>query len=298
VSPTVDAPASAATVPESGAAAPVKPLIQVTPERRSLTFANLAELWDFREVLWAFTVRAVKVKYKQAVVGVGWALIQPVLAALVFALIFGRLAKVPTNSDTPYLLFALAGMTCWTYVNTAIATSAESLVTDQTLLRKVYFPREVIPLGSIGAALIDFAAGLGVLFVVAALYGDWPAVSWVILPVLFVMLVATAAAVGLILGALNVYYRDVRHAVPFLLQMGLFASAVVYPLSLLHHPWSTIYGIVNPVAGAIDGVRRVVTHGAWPDPVITAGGLAFSLALLVAAYAFFERLERGFGDRV
>jgi lipopolysaccharide transport system permease protein len=279
--------------------APVaKPVVEISPERRSLTFANLRELWDFREVLWAFTVRAVKVKYKQAVIGVGWALFQPSLAALVFALIFGHLAKLPTQGDTPYLLFALAGMTCWTYVNTAITTASQSLVTDETLLRKVYFPREVIPLGSIGAALVDFAPALVVLFAVAAGYGEWPALSWVTLPVLLFILIATASAASLALGGLNVYYRDVKHAVPFLLQMGLFASAVVYPLSLLNEPWATIYGIANPVAGTIDGVRRVVTEGAWPDPVLTAGGLAWALVLLVVCYALFERLERDFGDRV
>lgn len=298
VPPTIDAPAGAAAVSEPDKAAVAKPLVEISPERRSLTRANLQELWDYREVLWAFTVRAVKVKYKQAVVGVGWALVQPVLAALIFALIFGRLAGVSTGGETPYLLFALAGMTCWTYVNTATSTSAESLITDQMLLRKVYFPREAIPLGSIGAALVDFAPALGVLFVVAALFGEWPALSWVTLPVLIVMLIATAAAVGLVLGALNVYYRDVRYALPFLLQMGLFVSTVVWPLSLLDEPWETIYGIANPVAGAIDGFRNVVTEGNWPDPVITAGGLTVSLVLLVAAYALFERLERSFGDRV
>src|SRR5206468_10713788 len=134
--------------------------------------------------------------------------------ALVFALIFGRLAKLPTQGGAPYLLFALAGMTCWTYVNTAITTASQRLVTDETLLRQVYFPREVIPLGSIGAALVDFGPALAVLLVVAGAYGEWPAVSWVTLPVLVLILVATAAAVGLALGGLNVYYRDVKHAVP------------------------------------------------------------------------------------
>jgi lipopolysaccharide transport system permease protein len=295
---TIDAPAGAAAVPEPDQAATAKPLAEISPERRSLTRANLEELWEFREVLWAFAVRAVKVKYKQAAIGIGWAVIQPTLAALVFALIFGRLAKVSTENGTPYILFSLCGMTCWTYVNTAITTGAQSLITDQTLLRKVYFPRETIPLGSAGAALVDFVPALGVLFVVAALYGQWPALSWVTIPILVVMLVATAASVALVLGALNVYYRDVEHAVPFLLQMGLFASTVVFPLSLFKHPWDTIYGIANPVAGAIDGMRRVVSQGHWPDPVITGGALAVSLVLLVLGYAFFERLERSFGDRV
>ncbi len=298
VPPTVDASPGAVAVSKPDPPPVAKPVVEISPERRSLTFANLEELWDFREVLWGFTVRAVKVKYKQAVIGVGWALIQPTLAALVFALIFGRLAKLPTQGDTPYLLFALAGMTCWAYVNTAVTTSSQSLVTDETLLRKVYFPREVIPLGAIGAALVDFGPGLVVLFVVAGLYGALPALSWVTLPVLVLILIVTSTAVGLTLSGLNVYYRDVKHAIPFLLQMGLFASAIVFPLSLLNEPWATIYGIANPVAGTVDGVRRVVTEGNWPDPLLTVGGLVWASILLVAGYALFERLERGFGDRV
>jgi lipopolysaccharide transport system permease protein len=298
VPPSIDALSGAVAVSEREPAPAAKPVVEISPERRSLTRANLQELWDFREVLWAFAVRAVKVKYKQAVIGVGWAVLQPTLAALVFALIFGHLAKLPTQGGTPYLLFALAGMTCWTYFNTAVSTASQSLVTDETLLRKVYFPREVIPLGSIGAALVDFGPALGVLFIVAAAFGHFPAPSWVTLPVLIVTLVATASAASLVLSALNVYYRDVKHAVPFLMQMGLFASAVVFPLSILTEPWATVYGIANPVAGTIDGVRRVVTEGIWPDPLVAAGGLVWALVMLVAGYALFERLERDFGDRV
>ena len=144
-------------------------------------------------------MRAVKVKYKQAVVGIGWALVQPVLAALVFALIFGRLAGC-RRATRRHISCSRCGMTCWTYVNTATTTS-QSLVTDQTLLRKVYFPREVVPFGSIGAALVDFAPAAVVLFVVAGLYGEFPALSWVTLPVLMVTLVVIAAAVSLVLGA-------------------------------------------------------------------------------------------------
>ncbi len=294
----MDAPPGGVGVAQRDQTRAARPVVEISPEGRPLSISHLRELWNFREVLWAFAVRAVKVKYKQAAIGVGWALVQPVLAALLFALVFGRIAKLPTGGDTPYLLFVLAGMTCWTYVNTALTTSAESLVTDQVLLRKVYFPREVIPLGSIGAALVDFGPALVVLVAVAALFGEWPALAWITLPVLVLTLIAAAAALGLILSALNVYYRDVRYAVPFLLQLGLFGSAVVYPLSLIDEPWETIYGIANPVAGAIDGVRRAVTEAEWPDPLITAGALAWAIALLVVAYAMFKRLERSFGDRV
>jgi ABC-type polysaccharide/polyol phosphate export permease len=298
VASTVEAPRGADSASIADPAATGKPVVAISPASRSLSVATLRELWEFREVLWAFAVRAVKVKYKQAVIGVGWALIQPILAALVFALIFGRLAKLETGDGSPYLLFVLCGMTCWTYTNTAITTAAQSLVTDQTLLRKVYFPREVIPFGAIVAALVDFGPALGVLLVVAAMYGEYPALSWVLLPVLLLTLVILAAGVSLILAGLNVYYRDVKHAIPFLLQLGLFASAIVYPLSLIDEPWATVYGIANPIAGVIEGVRQTVSAGNWPDPLLTVGGLVWASVVFVAGYALFERLERNFGDRV
>jgi lipopolysaccharide transport system permease protein len=298
VSSTAEAAPSAGRVASSDVGAAPRSTVEISPKRRILTRATVAELWEFREVLWAFIVRAVKVKYKQAVIGLGWAVLQPIFAALIFALIFGRVAKLPTDGDTPYLLFVLAGMTCWTYVNTAVTTAAQSLVTDSTLLRKVYFPREVIPLGSIGAAIVDFGPALAVLFIVAGVYGELPALSWITLPVLVLILIAAATWSGLALAALNVYYRDVKHVIPFLLQVGLFVSAIVFPLSLIDEPWDTVWGIANPVAGAIDGVRAVVTMGDWPDPLITVGALVWSSALLLVAYAFFKRLERNFGDRV
>jgi lipopolysaccharide transport system permease protein len=274
-----------------------KPLVEIRAHRSRLSLAELRELWDFREVLWAFVVRFVKVKYKQAVIGVGWAVVQPILSAALFALVLGHFARV-SSGGPPYLLFALAGMTAWTYFSTALTQAAFSLVTDQGLLRKVYFPREVIPLAGVGAALVDFVPALVTLMVVALLYGVLPAASWLLLPVPAILLVISATAFGLGTSALNVYYRDIKHALPFVLQLGLFASTVVYPLSVIPSPWRTIYAIANPVVGAIDGIRAIVIDGDLPDLAITSGALGWSILLLLGNYVFFKRLERSFADRV
>lgn len=255
------------------------------------------EVWEYRETLRAFVVRQIKVRYKQALVGIGWAILQPVVAAGLFAIFLGRLAGVGSEG-VPYLLFALAGMVVWTFFSGSVTSGSDSLVSQQTLLRKLYFPREILPLSSLGVGFLDLVAGLSVLVVAAALYGIVPALSWVALLVPFVPVTLFAAACALALSSVNVYYRDVRYTLPFLLQIGLFASPVVYSLSVVPESWRFLYASLNPVAGAIDGVRRIVLHGEWPDFAVLGAGAAWSLVLLVAAYALFKRLERGFADRV
>jgi lipopolysaccharide transport system permease protein len=274
-----------------------KPLLEVAGGPGGASRESLRELWIFREVLSAFVVRQVKVKYKQAAVGIGWSIIQPVLAAAIFALFLGKLARV-ASEGSPYLLFALAGMVGWMYFSGAASMAMESLIADQALLRKVYFPREVLPLAAVGACLVDFLSALATLIVAALLYGVAPAVSWLALPLPLLLLALSAAAFGLGLSGLNVYYRDVRYALPFVLQLGLFASPVVYSLSAVPGTWRTAYAIFNPLAAAIDALRRIVIHQAWPDFVVSFAALGWVSALLVVAYVLFKRLERGFSDRV
>jgi homopolymeric O-antigen transport system permease protein len=276
--------------------APV-PILEVVGGPGRLSRDSLEELWHFREVLWAFVLRQVKVKYKQAAVGVGWAVIQPVLAALVFALFLFRYGSVPSEG-VPALLFTLAGMAGWTFFSSATALASESLVTNQALLRKIYFPREVLPLSGVLAGILDLFLGLGVLVVVTFAYGIAPALSWVALPLPLLLLVVAAAAFGTALSAVNVYYRDVRYALPFVLQLGLFVSPIAYPLSVVPSSWRTIYAILNPVAAAVDSLRRIVVHSHWPDFPVLLASLGWSSFLLVCSYAFFKRLERGFSDRV
>ena len=259
--------------------------------------STLAELRAFGEVLWAFIVRTVKVKYKQATVGIGWAVLQPLLSAAVFSLVLGHFAKVPRDGvDAP--VFFLCGMVPWTYFAGATGQAMESVIRDAALVRKVYFPREILPISSVAAGLVDLGPGIVVLAIVASLYGYAPGIEWIALPLPIVLLITTALACGLLPSALNVFYRDVRLALPFFLQVGLFASAVVYPLSQIGEPGRTIWGIFNPVVTAIDSVRRIVAHGQWPRPGMVAGALAWSVVLLLASYWGFKRMERGFADRV
>jgi lipopolysaccharide transport system permease protein len=272
-------------------------VLEIIGGRGRLSRASLAELWQFREVFWAFVVRQVKVRYKQAAIGIGWAALQPVLAALVFALFLGRYSNL-SSEGVPYLLFALAGMVAWTYFSSSTATASESLVTNQALLRKIYFPREVLPLSASAAGALDLVLALLVLVIATFAYGLRPAWSWIAVPLPLVLLVAACAAVAMALSAVNVYYRDVRYALPFVLQLGLFASPVAYSLGIVPGSWRTAYAVLNPIAAAADSLRRIVVHGRWPDFPVLLGSLAWSFFLLMCAYAFFKRLERGFSDRV
>jgi lipopolysaccharide transport system permease protein len=284
--------------PDTGSPGVVaKPIVEVRGGRGRLTPATLRELWAFREVVGAFTMRQVRVRYKQAVVGIGWSVVQPVAAAITFAVFLGAVAKVQSEGR-PYLLFALCGMVCWTYFAGAASTAMESLITDQALLRKVYFPREALPLSAVLASLVDLLPGVTVLAVAAVVYGLPPGLAWLALPIPLLLLVVSAAALGLGLSGINAYYRDVRHALPFILQLGLFASPVVYPLGRIPGRWRSAYAIGNPVAAAIDGLRRIVLHQQLPDLAITAGAFAWATVGLLLGFVLFKRLERGLSDRI
>jgi len=248
-------------------------------------------------VLRAFTVRRVKVKYKQATVGIGWAVLQPLLAAAIFALFLGRVARVPSEG-VPYLLFVLAGTVAWTYFAGATGAAMESLVIDRGLVRKVYFPREIVPLSAVLAALIDLAAGLVVLAVVAAFDGIMPSITWIALPIPVALLVLTATAVSLFFAAINVYYRDARHALPFLLQLGMYTAPVLYSLTLIPQSVRGPYSVLNPLVMAVDGLRQVTVHQSWPDFGSSALAFLVAMVLVVCSYLFFKRVERGFADHV
>jgi lipopolysaccharide transport system permease protein len=273
------------------------PTLTITSQPGRLSRGSLHEIWEYREVLWAFLLRDVKVKYKQAAIGLGWAVLQPVVSASLFAVFLGRLAQI-SSEGVPYLLFGLCGTVVWTYFAAASGSAIESLVTNQALLRKIYFPREVAPLAAVGAAFVDLVPALLLLLGAATVVGWGPELTWLALPLALLTLVVAAAAVGLGLSGLNVYYRDVRYALPYVLQVGLFVSPVVYPASLVPTPWRTLYLVANPVAAAIDSVRRVVIHHAWPDWGVSLAALLWASLLLVLAYSAFKRLEHGFADRV
>jgi lipopolysaccharide transport system permease protein len=290
--------AAAAMLPSlSVPSAAEKPILDVEGGPGRLSREALRELWVFREVLWAFALRQVKVKYKQAAIGVGWAIVQPVAAAALFALFLGRFANVGSEG-LPYVLFALSGTVIWTYFSGSASSASESLVTDSALLRKVFFPREVLPLSAILAGLVDFVPAFLTLVVASLLYGFFPTVSWFALPLVIVVPILAAVAFGLSLSGLNVYYRDVRYVLPFLLQLGLFASPVVYSVDGIPASWRGVYEVLNPLAAAIDGMRRIMLHGEWPEFGITFAALGWCVLLVAGGYALFKRLERGFTDRI
>jgi homopolymeric O-antigen transport system permease protein len=264
--------------------------------RRSLRSA-LKELWAFRGTTRAFAERDLRVKYKQTALGVLWAVIQPVAFLAIFSLAFGRFAKVP-GGGVPYAAFALSALVPWIFLQTAVTFAANSLVSDASLIRKVYFPREVAVLGSVLAAVVDLVIGLLVFAIAGPILGAHVSVTWLLVPALLVPLIALAAGVGLLLAALTVYYRDFRYALPFILQLWLFASPVAYPLSSLPSRWQWVYVVLNPAAGLLDGISRVLTLDSLPDGQYLAVSLAGIAVVLAVGYAFFKRLEPNFADIV
>ncbi len=257
---------------------------------------DTAELWSFRELLFFLVWRDVKVRYKQTAIGALWAIIQPVLTMVVFSIFLGRLVGVPSDG-LPYPIFTFAALLPWTFFSNGLVQSSGSVVASANLVSKVYFPRVVIPLASVLAGLFDFLIASVVLVGMMWFYGvAITARAFLSLGFLGLAFVVTFG-VGLWLSALNVRYRDVRHAVPFLTQIWLFASPVAYPASLLDDRWRMIYGL-NPMAGVIDGFRWCLLggeHRIGPEIWVSA---AVALVVLVGGVFFFQRMERSFADIV
>ena len=291
---------TATEVPQTGVtgiASPEPHLVVVDGDQLRVSAAGLREIWDYREVLRAFTVRKIKVRYKQAAFGIGWAVLQPVITAVMFAIFIGHVARVG-GEGLPYFVFTLSGMTVWTFFTSAATGGLNSLLGDSGLLRKVYFPREVLPLSAIAASLVDLVPSLLALLVATLSFGIDPTLSWLLVPIPMLLVVVFATGVGMGLSAVNVYYRDVGFIVPFVLQVGLFASPIIYSLQKIPKAYRGGYATLNPVASAIDGLRRCLLHGEAPDWSQTGGAFLMALAVLFAGYAMFKRLERGFSDRV
>jgi lipopolysaccharide transport system permease protein len=256
----------------------------------------LRELWAQRELIYFLTWRDVKVRYKQTVFGVAWAIIQPLLTMLVFSLFFGRLAKVPSEG-VPYPLFALTALVPWTFFANGLTQSASSVVLSQNLVTKVYFPRLAIPLATVLAGALDFVLAFVLLLVFLIVYGVSPTVSWLGIVPFSLLAFAATLGVGLWLSALNVLYRDVRYAVPFLAQLWLFATPIAYPSSLLGEPWRTVYAL-NPMVAVVDGFRWALLGTPAPSSASIAASCAVALVILVSGSLFFRRTEQSFADVV
>jgi homopolymeric O-antigen transport system permease protein len=257
---------------------------------------RLAELWDYRDVFYFLTWRDIKVRYKQTLLGAAWAIIQPLASMVVFSVFFGRLAGMPSDG-VPYPVFAYAALLPWSFFANGVLQGSQSLVNAGNLLTKVYFPRLAIPISAVLSGIVDFVPALGVLVVLAWLYGIPLTLRVLALPVFFLLALTAAIGVAVWLSAVNVEYRDVRHAVPFLTQMWLFATPVAYPSSLVREPWRAVYAL-NPMVGVVDGFRWcLLGAGTLHGPVLAVS--AMSAVLIIATGAFyFRRLERRFADVV
>lgn len=271
------------------------PPLRVIEPRSGWIPIGWRELWEYRELLGFLVWRDVKVRYKQTVLGASWAVIQPLTTMLLFTLLFGRLAKMPSDGQ-PFPLFAFAALIPWTFFANAVSASANSLVGNTHLISKIYFPRLLIALSSIGTGLLDLAVALVVMFGLLAFYGV--SVTWQLtaLPALTLLTLLIAFGVGAALAALCAMYRDVRYVVPFLLQLWMFASPVIYPVSLIPARWSWIF-YLNPMVGAIDGFRSAIL-GLPFNWIALGSSSAVTLATLWAGLSYFRRVERLVADLI
>jgi lipopolysaccharide transport system permease protein len=277
---------------ESGSDVPVT-IIRPSAGWRSI---DLTELWQYRELLYFLVWRDIKIRYKQTVLGASWAIIQPFFTMVVFSLFFGRLAQVPSDG-IPYPIFSFAALVPWMFFANGLTQSANSVVGSQELVKKVYFPRLAIPISAVVAGSVDFGIAFVVLLGMMGFYGILPTAAVIWLPALLLLALVTSLGAGLWLSALNVRYRDVRHAVPFLVQFWLFATPIAYPSSLLDQPWRTVYAL-NPMVGVIEGFRwALLGTETAPGPMVAVSSAA-AVALFVGGMLYFRRMEREFADIV
>jgi lipopolysaccharide transport system permease protein len=271
------------------------PPLRIVPLQGVLDL-HLGDIWTYRELLYFFVWRDIKVRYKQTAIGAAWAVLQPFMTMLVFSLFFGRLAKIPTGG-LPYPVFYYCALLPWTYFASALQNATNVVVDQQRVITKVYFPRMVLPISSVLSGLVDFAIAFVMVLVLMAYYHIAPTLAVLLLPVFLLLGVLTALGVGLWLSALNAIYRDVRYVVPFLIQFWMFASPVAYPSSLIPARWRWLYGL-NPMAGVIDGFRWALTGQGRPPDLMLLASAAMVLLLLIGGFIYFNKMESTIADVV
>lgn len=270
-----------------------RPKVVIEPSRGLFHF-DFRALWEYRELLYFLVWRDIRVRYKQTAIGAAWAILQPFLTMLIFVVIFGVFAKFPSDG-IPYPIFAYTAIVLWFCFSQAATNAAQSLVADAALLKKVYFPRLLIPLAAVIRPVVDFTVSLVILFGMMAWYRIIPTWTMLAIPLFVLFAVITALAVGLWLSALNVRYRDVGHTFPFLIQVWMFASPVVYSISLIPEKWRFLYSL-NPLVGVIEGFRWAVLGTQTPPLGAIAASSAIVLVALAGGLVFFKRMERNFAD--
>ncbi|HVS88678.1 MAG TPA: ABC transporter permease [Candidatus Acidoferrum sp.] len=275
--------------------ASVSPTVRIEPLRGWLEL-RLREVWDYRELLYFFVWRDVKIRYKQTAIGIVWVILQPLLTMGVFTVFFGRLAKLPSQG-LPYPVFYFAALVPWMYFSYALQSATNVVVENQRVITKVYFPRLVLPFSAVLSGLVDFAIGFVVLVILTLAYGIRPTIAALWLPLLVLVAILTALGVGLWMSALNALYRDVRYVMPFVVQFWMFASPVAYPSALVPARWRWLYGL-NPMAGVIDGFRWALTGHGQPPGLVMLASAAMVAVVLVGGLFFFQRMEGTVADRV
>lgn len=273
---------------------PDKPLIVIEPRRGSLAL-NLNDLWQYRDLLYILTLRDIKVRYKQTVLGVLWAVIQPLFMMIIFTAFFGRLAGIPSDG-IPYPLFVYAGLLPWIFFSNALNSSGNSLVGNSSLITKVYFPRMIIPISAVASGLIDVLISFGLLLLLMFYYGIGLSPNIIMLPILTLLTAFLAIDVGMWMSALNVKYRDIRYALPFLIQLWMFATPIIYPSSLIPDKWRWLF-ILNPLTGLIEGYRSAIFGTPFDFVSLVVSIFIIFAALIYSAYTF-RQMERGFADIV
>lgn len=270
-----------------------KPVVEIRPAK-GLFDLDLRSLISYRDLLFFLVWREIKIRYRQAVLGIAWAVIQPVLAVVIFTVIFGYFARFPSEG-VPYTVFAFSATLPWTFFAAAVQRSAEGLVADGDLVRKVYFPRLVIPAAMVLAPLVDFVVAFFVFLIVLVWYQVPLTLNILALPAVLLVALGLAFAMGLLLAPLNVRYRDIKHTLPFVLQIWMYATPIVYPLSMIPERWQGLYSL-NPMVGVIEGFRWALLGKAAPDlTAMLIGGVVICVALGVAV-VLFSKHERTFAD--
>lgn len=288
---------TAEAAPAAPLAAP-PPHVQATmirPDRGWFDF-DLGSLWRYRELLIVLMMRDIQVLYKQALLGASWAILQPVFACVIFTIVFGYIAKMPSEG-VPYPVFAFAGVLPWTYFAEAVRRSGTGLVSDSELVRKVYFPRLITPIANVITPLVDFCIAFLVLLVLMAFYGIAPTWKFLVVPPLMLVAALLALAIGLWLSPINVRFRDVKHTLPFMIQIWMYASPIVYPLSLVPEQWRWAYSL-NPMVGVIEGFRWAVFGQGDLNLMAVGVSLAMISVLLFGGLVFFRRMELSFADLI
>jgi lipopolysaccharide transport system permease protein len=273
----------------------IEPTVVIEP-RKGIFHLDLKSIWEYRELLYFLVWRDLKVRYKQTVIGIGWTVLQPLIAMVIFTVIFGHFAKIPSDG-VPYPIFAFCGLLPWTYFATALNRCMVSVVADAQLVSKVFFPRLILPMAGTISGVIDFLISLALFLGLMVWYGF--VVTWwlLILPLFLMLALLTALGVGLWVSALNVRYRDIGYVVPFITQVWMFASPVIYPVSMIPEKYHSLYSL-NPMVGVIEGFRWALLGTATPDFSAMAVSVVVVVSVFAGGLVFFRRMERTFADVV